>query len=112
MGKERKIKRCRLVNYLNVIDESTDAAIGILVDFSTEGLMLESESAIPVEKIFNLAVEVASQMFSLEAQSLWCRKDEKNKVFHTGFTIETLPFDTMNAIWSLEEAACIDKSLD
>ncbi len=68
MGKDRKMKRCRLVNYLKVIDEDAGALIGILIDFSTEGLMIESESAIAVNMVFNLAVDVASRMFSLEAQ--------------------------------------------
>ncbi len=106
MEKDRKMKRCQLVNYLKVIDENTGALMGILIDFSTEGFMLESETAIPVDRLFNLAVEVASQVFPLDAQSLWSKKDQKNKVFHTGFAIERLPFDTMNAIWSLEQAAC------
>jgi hypothetical protein len=44
MPEKRKLKRRQLIYYLRVLDRDSGALVGRLVDITTEGVMLLSES--------------------------------------------------------------------
>jgi hypothetical protein len=99
----RKLKRRHLIYYLRVSDLATNEVIGVLVDVTTEGLMLMSATQIPVGRDYRLEIcwqespkhEVRIQC---PARSLWCRPDVNPSYWDTGFTFNELSRDGYRAI--------------
>ena len=55
-SEQRKMKRRHLIYYLEAVDRDTDQPIGFLVDITTKGIMLMSETPIETGKIFHLKI--------------------------------------------------------
>ncbi|MCI0505650.1 MAG: PilZ domain-containing protein [Gammaproteobacteria bacterium] len=101
---QRSQQRWNLVHHLRVLKAENNELLGHLVDVTTEGMMLISEQAIPLQCTFNLRMEIpvdddtVPQMIALTAQSLWTKKDV-NPTFHdTGFRLIDPSRRAINAI--------------
>lgn len=105
---ERSQQRWNLVHHLKVVKAENNQTIGHLVDVTTEGMMLISEEAIPLNQVYNLRMEIPTeenipQMIALTAESLWTKKDV-NPAFHdTGFRLINPSKRAINAITRLIE---------
>ena len=91
MAERRELKRRHLIYYLRVFDRNTDKIIGHLVDITTEGLMLISEGPLETDAIFELRMDLPSEIEGVRkmdclAHSRWCRKDDNPDFFNTGFS--------------------------
>ncbi|MCP4715014.1 MAG: hypothetical protein GY868_07845 [Deltaproteobacteria bacterium] len=92
MLEKRRLQRRHLIYYLRVLDDQTDALIGYLVDISTQGILIMSDTPIELNKTYNLKMILQSEMTDREymhfnAKSV--RNDKSvNSDFHdTGFEL-------------------------
>ena len=91
----RREKRWNLKPHLPAFDQSSGNLIGGVVDIATKGLQLVSDEAIPVEKTYQLLLEITrengeSEKIPLRALSIWTRQHPSG-VYHTGFHIFSMP---------------------
>ena len=101
MSVERKLKRWQLIKYLSVYESDTGELLGLLVDLTVKGMKLESEKPVPAGEDFYLWMEIVSKRVDLKARSLWCRFDEKTKLYNMGFRLVHLPDETVSSIEGL-----------
>ncbi|CAN2040904.1 PilZ domain-containing protein [Candidatus Magnetomoraceae bacterium gMMP-15] len=90
MSNQRSQKRIHLIYYLRVFNTENDQLLGHLVDITTEGLMLISESPIKKDIDFNLRMVLpetieGSKIIHFQAKSIWCKKDINPDFYDTGF---------------------------
>jgi len=91
----RKVERRHLVFYLRVFDGMGSRVIGHIVDISSRGLMLISESPVPVNEDYRLRMRLPAEMTDkeeivIDATSRWCKQDENPDFYITGFQIHNL----------------------
>ena len=95
--KERENRRMYLVFYLRVFGD--EAFIGFVIDISTKGLMVMSESAVTPDREYNLKIKLPPDMKKKEpdryavfsAKCKWSQPDEENSNFFlSGFEIDNL----------------------
>ena len=92
MKEKRKIKRRYLLYYMRVYDNDSHQQIGNLVDITTVGAMVVSETPLPVKKTYHLKLELSEDVsdkpyLEFTARSLWCQPDVEPHFFNTGFKI-------------------------
>lgn len=88
----RKLKRRHLIYYLRVFDVETNNLLGHLVDMTPDGIMLISETAIPLGVVYHLKMslptEYAGQTYlEFDAKSLWSARDINPDFINTGFSL-------------------------
>lgn len=91
----RKVERRHLVFYLRVFDGMGSKVIGHIVDISAQGLMLISDSPVPVNEDYRLRMRLPSEIADrdeilLNATSRWCKPDVNPDFYITGFQIHGL----------------------
>ena len=89
---QRMMKRRQLIYYLEAIDTGTDEPIGFLVDITTKGLMLMSETPIETGKMFHLRILLKTDLsekkyLNFDAKSKWCKKSINTEIYDTGFEL-------------------------
>ncbi|OUS25816.1 hypothetical protein A9Q99_20385 [Gammaproteobacteria bacterium 45_16_T64] len=89
---QRKVQRRHLIYYLRVYDAENGNLIGNLVDISTKGIMLVSDTKIKSEIRFILRMTLpdnveGSREVEFEAVSRWCKNDVNPDFFDTGFEL-------------------------
>jgi len=89
---QRKVARRHLIYYLRVYDATTGDLLGNLVDISTRGIMLVSDSALPLNKEALLRMVLpdtveGSREVEFKAVSRWCKNDVNPDFFDTGFEL-------------------------
>ena len=89
---QRRIKRRHLIYYLEAIDRDTDNPIGFLVDITTKGIMLMSETPIEAGKMFHLRILLKTDFsekkyLNFDAKSKWCEKSINADIYDTGFEL-------------------------
>ena len=94
-AERRREKRWNLKIHLPVFDQPTGSLIGHVVDIATKGLQLVSDEPIPVEKNFQLLLEITKEngeweKIPLRALSIWSRQHPSG-VYNTGFHIFAMP---------------------
>lgn len=94
----RQVERRHLVFYLRVFDGMSSKVIGHIVDISAQGLMLISDSPVPVNENYRLRMRLPSEVTDKEeilinATSRWCKQDENPDFYITGFQIYDLTPD-------------------
>ena len=62
MRDKRKLKRRHLIYYLHVLEKTSGDLIGYLVDITTDGIMIMSESPIEVGEALELKILLESEM--------------------------------------------------
>ena len=88
---QRKVARRHLIYYLRVFDRN-GKLVGNLVDISTRGIMLVSDSPIELNKRFHLKMVLpetisGSREVEFEAESRWCQNDANQDFYDTGFEL-------------------------
>ena len=79
--------------YTQLIDPETRQVVGHLSDISSGGFKMDSQSPLPVNKIFhfcmNLSREIANQPFmEFAARSRWCQVDSNDPyVYNVGYQL-------------------------
>jgi len=91
----RKVERRHLVFYLRVFDGMGSRVIGHIVDISSQGLMLISDSPVPVNEDYRLRMRLPAEIVDkdeivIDATSRWCKQDENPDFYITGFQIHNL----------------------
>lgn len=95
--KDRENRRMYLVFYLRVFEG--DTFLGFVIDISTKGLMVMSESSIAVDRDYSLKIKLPADMKKKEpdryaefsAKCKWSHPDEENSNFFlSGFEIGNL----------------------
>ena len=86
----RTIKRRHLIFYLRAWEREKDRALGHVVDISSEGLMLISETQIPVGQEYALEVRLPDtegtlQPMRFRAVCRWSDNDVNPAFFDSGF---------------------------
>jgi len=105
---ERNQERWLLVSCLRVYDAQNRRLLGHLVNVTTEGIMLLSESPLAVDQDYRLNMAVplgdgAVEEIELEARSVWTKADEDPHFYNTGFQITDAPDESMETISALIE---------
>jgi hypothetical protein len=77
------------------MDKNTNELIGHLVDITSEGLMVISETQLETNKEFNFRMMLPKEIIGKEtlefnATSLWSRKDINPDFYDTGFSLNDL----------------------
>lgn len=91
----RKQPRRILLYFSRVTDRNSGMVLGYLSDLTREGLMLISETSIPLFQNFDLLMDLPEDFaprehLLLSAQSLWERPDIDPNYRNTGFRITSL----------------------
>lgn len=105
---QRSVPRRHLIYYLRVYDQNENRLIGNLVDISTKGIMVVSESELPVGKVFNLKMLLpdsleGSKEVEFQAETRWCHNDANPNFFDTGFELINPVGDFLEALDRLVE---------
>jgi len=93
MHERRKSKRRNLSYYMPVIDPKDEQIMGHLVDISLQGLMMDSQQALPLNKDLHLRLNVTADVaeknaIEFIARVKWCRPDSiEPYLFDIGFEI-------------------------
>jgi len=100
---ERSMKRRHLIYYLRVIDSDTEQLLGFLVDITTKGFMVMSETPIETGRTFNLKIlrasdSVEKQFLFFEARSKWCDRSINSEFYDTGFELVNVTPDDFEEI--------------
>lgn len=102
----RQLERKYLVFYLRVFDCLSGKVLGHVVNISSKGIMMLSDDAIPLNKEYQLRMQLPSEVSDLgeivfNAVSCWCKKDRNPDFYVSGFQIHELNDDGKNDILSL-----------
>ena len=111
----RSQKRWNLVYYLRVFNAHNQSLMGHIVDLTTDGLMIISESAVAVNQRFHLKMEIPMdgetvKTIELDAQSLWSKKDINPHFYDTGFKLIDPSGEAIKAITRLIEELAFDSN--
>lgn len=90
MPEKRKLKRRQLIYYLRVLDRDSETLVGRLVDITTEGVMLLSESPLELDKLYKFKMILpphfeARQEITFDAKCLWSKIDVNPDLYISGF---------------------------
>ncbi len=114
-GKDnRKVERKYLVFYLRVFEGLSVNVLGHVVNISSEGIMLLSDGAIPVNQEYHLRMRIPSEVSGrgeivFNATSRWCSLDKNPDFYLTGFHIHDLKAEEKKDILCLiDEFSFID----
>lgn len=108
MSERRKIERKYLIYYLRVFDRNTNLFMGNLVDITTKGLMIMSETPIKQNTVFAMAMDIPEPIggckkITFEAKSIRCEQDSNPVFYNTGFQFVTIDDDDVETIQTLIE---------
>ena len=106
MQDRRKLKRRHLIYYLRVFDRRSGDLLGHLVDLTTAGIMLISESPIPADHAYACRMVLPGQgddqrEVTFEAHSIWSKRDVNPAFYATGFRLERPDPEAVAAIEGL-----------
>jgi hypothetical protein len=86
----RNIKRLKLVYYLQVYDRATRVSLGSVVDISTHGMKLVSESYFPPESVFSMSIllpegSIFGESVEIDGRCRWCTEEPESGSYESGF---------------------------
>jgi hypothetical protein len=108
MSERRKIERKYLIYYLRVFDRSTNLFMGNLVDITTDGIMVMSETPIKQNTVFTLAMDLPEPIcgckrVTFDAKSIRCEQDPNPVFYNTGFQFVAIENGDVETIRTLIE---------
>jgi len=107
---KRKLRRKRTSVYFGVYERDTDRFFGCLVDITTEGVMVISETPIEVDTSFHFRMDIPDEVrgatkVEFDARCKWCELGENSNFYDTGFQIEDISPDNVEILeFLLEES--------
>ena len=93
MDDRRHLERKDFSYYMRLIDNDTRELVGHLVDISSGGFKLDSQSPIPVNKDYRLRMDLTSEVANkptmvFVARSKWCAVDPLDPfIYNVGFQL-------------------------
>ena len=98
MPEKRKQTRFVPENHLKVFDNHSDEYIGVLANFSTDGVMFVTPDKIQSSSVLNCRVELSQPILDrneivLEAHHCWSRRNVTNGWWESGYKIRTTETD-------------------
>lgn len=104
----RHVERKRLAYYIRVSDNDTGQIIGQVIDINRNGLSLDMTKLMPLERDFNLRLDLMDASFeklfiSFTARTKWQRTDPINPgYFNMGFQIVKIAKEDQMVIERIE----------
>lgn len=96
MDERRHRERKDFSYYMRLVDNDTQNLVGHLVDISSGGFKLDSQSSIPVNKDFRLRMDLTSEVANkpamiFVARSKWCEIDPLDPfIYNVGFQLVSI----------------------
>ena len=92
MGERRKFKRRYLAFYSRVFETQSHQMLGHVVDMTPQGLMLISETPLPLDTNFSLEIELpegfaSKRAITFSARSRWSQVDLDPQFHNIGFEL-------------------------
>ena len=93
MEERRNRERRDFSYYMRLVDNDTQDLVGHLVDISSSGFKLDSQTPIPVDKDFRLRMDLTSEVANkpamvVVARSKWCEVDPLDPfIYNVGFQL-------------------------
>jgi hypothetical protein len=93
MDERRHLERKDFSFYMRLVDNDTHNLVGHLVDISSGGFKLDSQTPIPVNKDFRLRMDLTSEVADkpamvFVARSRWCEVDPLDPfIYNVGFQL-------------------------
>ncbi|HCM96875.1 MAG: hypothetical protein A2X25_05450 [Chloroflexi bacterium GWB2_49_20] len=94
MQKERRSnKRIKISYYVSVVNAETYEQLGILLEITTKGFLIDSQKILPIDKPYRLRLDLTDENFeqpfiNFTAQAKWVRPDRMEPSFYNiGFEI-------------------------
>lgn len=88
---QRRKQRVTIPEHPEVVDAHSGAALGQLVNLSSEGLMIAGTQCIPCNSVCQMHIPLviggSEQVISVGAESLWCEDANSSGMHWTGFHI-------------------------
>lgn len=121
MSERRNLERRDFSFYMRLVDNDTQKLVGHLVDISSGGFKLDSQSPIPVEKDFRLRMDLTAEVASkpamtFVARSKWCEVDPLDPfIYNVGFqlvNISPADLDIFNRMMEKYGTRSDDKRID
>ena len=121
MSERRNLERRDFSFYMRLVDNDTQKLVGHLVDISSGGVKLDSQSPIPVEKDFRLRMDLTAEVASkpamtFVARSKWCEVDPLDPfIYNVGFqlvNISPADLDIFNRMMEKYGTRSDDKRID
>ena len=121
MDERRNIERKDFSFYMRLVDNDTQKLVGHLVDISSGGFKLDSQSPIPVDKDFRLRMDLTSEVASkpamtFVARSKWCEVDPLDPfIYNVGFQLVNISpsdLDIFNRMMEKYGTQSDDKRID
>lgn len=93
MRERRKFERRSISYYMRIIDAGTNQLIGHLADITLQGLKMDSQKPLPVEKEYKLRINTSEDVADKDyiefmASTRWCMVDPLEPgLYNVGFEI-------------------------
>ena len=91
MGDERKLSRKTLNYFIDVFNLQEETPVGLLVDISDDGMMINFRQELDINQDYDLAVSledrIDSEKVPFKARSIWCKKIGEGGNYDVGFKI-------------------------
>jgi hypothetical protein len=105
---ERNQERWLLIHSLRVFNAENNDLLGHVVNVTTEGILLITESPLPTDKDYQLKMAVPmgdseSANIELDARSVWTKADDDPHFHKTGFQFTFCSEESIEAISALIE---------
>jgi hypothetical protein len=106
MKNKRRLKRRSLIYYLHVQERSSGRLVGYLVDISTEGLLIMTESPIEPGTTLDLKILLESEMSAkqylyFDARAVRCEKSINGTTYDIGCQLLNLAPEDFREIESI-----------
>jgi hypothetical protein len=93
MDERRRLERKDFSYYMRLVDNDTQDLVGRLMDISSGGFKIDSQTPIPVNKDFRLRMDLTSEVANKPAmvflaRSKWCEVDPLDPfIYNVGFQL-------------------------
>ena len=121
MGDRRHLERKDFSYYMRLVDNDTQDLVGHLVDISSGGFKLDSQSPIPINKDFRLRMDLTREVADkpamvFVARSKWCEVDPLDPfIYNVGFqlvNISPADLEIFNRMMAKYGKTAKDKRID
>ena len=121
MDDRRHLERKDFSYYMRLVDNDTQDLVGHLVDISSGGFKLDSQSPIPINKDFRLRMDLTREVADkpamvFVARSKWCEVDPLDPfIYNVGFqlvNISPADLEIFNRMMAKYGKTAKDKRID